>query len=79
MQADNGDNLSTMTAGPNRKERFMGELINRDNWKFVHNEAENADWTPGLRDIFEYRDLGTKEGTGGDDEGPGAAVAHPRV
>ena len=24
--------------------------------------AEGADWTPGLREIFEYRDLGIKDG-----------------
>lgn len=32
---------------------------------FVHAEAEKAKWTPGLREIFEYRDLGIKEGTKG--------------
>lgn len=35
-------------------------------WRFVHNLASEATWTPGLRDIFDYRDLGIKEGTGGD-------------
>ncbi len=35
-------------------------------WKFVHNVAEGATWTPGLREIFEYRDLGIKAGTNGD-------------
>ena len=44
----------------------MGDLIDRSNWDFVHNEAENAEWTPGLREIFEYRDLGIKNGTNGD-------------
>ena len=44
----------------------MGDLIDRSNWDFVHNEAENAEWTPGLREIFEYRDLGIKDGTNGD-------------
>ena len=48
----------------------MGDLIDRSDWKFVHNEAENAEWTPGLRQIFEYRDLGTEAGTNG------AYVAH---
>ena len=38
----------------------------RENWNFVHNEADKADWTPGLREIFEYRDLGIKAGTNGD-------------
>lgn len=35
-------------------------------WNFVHNVASDATWTPGLREIFEYRDLGVKEGTKGD-------------
>jgi uncharacterized protein YjlB len=35
-------------------------------WDFVHNPAEGAKWTPGLREIFEYRDLGIKDGTKGD-------------
>ena len=35
-------------------------------WQFVHNIAANAEWTPGLREIFEYRDLGFTKGTGGD-------------
>ena len=35
-------------------------------WDYVHNKASEADWTPGLREIFDYRDLGIKDGTGGD-------------
>ena len=35
-------------------------------WDFVHNIASEAKWTPGLREIFEYRDLGIKDGTKGD-------------
>jgi uncharacterized protein YjlB len=35
-------------------------------WDFVHNQASEARWTPGLREIFEYRDLGVKDGTKGD-------------
>jgi mannose-6-phosphate isomerase-like protein (cupin superfamily) len=35
-------------------------------WDFVHNRAREATWTPGLREIFEYRDLGIKDGTKGD-------------
>ena len=35
-------------------------------WNFVHNAATEAEWTPGLREIFEYRDLGIKDGTQGD-------------
>ena len=32
------------------------------NWDFVHNLSANAKWTPGLREIFDYRDLGIKTG-----------------
>ena len=35
-------------------------------WHFVHHEAATAGWTPGLRKIFEYRDLGIEAGTDGD-------------
>ncbi len=35
-------------------------------WRFVHNEVDQAVWTEGLRKIFEYRDLGIKDGTNGD-------------
>ena len=35
-------------------------------WNFVHDEAAQANWAPGLREIFDYRDLGIKQGTGGD-------------
>jgi uncharacterized protein YjlB len=35
-------------------------------WDFVHNLASEAQWMPGLREIFEYRDLGIKDGTKGD-------------
>lgn len=35
-------------------------------WDFVHNLASEAKWTPGLREIFEYRDLGLEKGTKGD-------------
>ena len=35
-------------------------------WTFDHNVAALAKWTPGLREIFEYRDLGIKDGTKGD-------------
>lgn len=35
-------------------------------WHFVHNKAADAVWTKGLRQIFEYRDLGINAGTGGD-------------
>ena len=29
----------------------------REDWEFSHNLALEAEWTPGLREIFEYRDL----------------------
>ncbi|MGI9486223.1 MAG: cupin domain-containing protein [Geminicoccaceae bacterium] len=35
-------------------------------WMFVHSLASEATWTPGLREVFDYRDLGIKEGTNGD-------------
>ena len=35
-------------------------------WDFTHDQAEKAEWTPGLREIFEYRDLGWKDSTKGD-------------
>ena len=41
-------------------------MQNKNDWNFVHNSSESAEWTPGLRDIFEYRDLGIKDGTQGD-------------
>ncbi len=44
----------------------MSELKNTDHWNFVHNLAKDANWTPGLREIFEYRDLGIKDGSQGD-------------
>jgi mannose-6-phosphate isomerase-like protein (cupin superfamily) len=37
-----------------------------DKWKFSHSKASEAEWTPGLREIFEYRDLGWKESSDGD-------------
>ena len=35
-------------------------------YKFCHNKAEDAKWTEGLREIFEYRDLGIRSATKGD-------------
>lgn len=35
-------------------------------WNFSHNEAAKANWTPGLREIFEYRDLGWSDSSKGD-------------
>ena len=44
----------------------MTDTNSWDTWKFVHDEDKYADWKPGLREIFDYRDLGIKEGTNGD-------------
>lgn len=38
----------------------------RPHWNFTHNQAEEAEWKPGLREIFEYRDLGVEAATKGD-------------
>ena len=35
-------------------------------WQFAHHQAAEADWTQGMRAIFEYRDLGIATGTGDD-------------
>jgi mannose-6-phosphate isomerase-like protein (cupin superfamily) len=40
--------------------------MKKRDWKFVHSKATEANWTPGLREIFEYRDLGYKDATNGD-------------
>ena len=39
---------------------------NEKNWAFVHHEEKDSAWAPGLRDIFEYRDLGIKVATNDD-------------
>ena len=44
----------------------MSDTNPRDTWKFVHSKGKDADWEPGLREIFDYRDLGVKNGTNGD-------------
>ena len=41
-------------------------MTNKQDWKFTHNVADKAKWKPGLRKIFDYRDLGVKDGTNGD-------------
>ena len=41
-------------------------MTNPNNWEFSHSKASEAVWTPGLREIFEYRDLGWKDSTKGD-------------
>ena len=37
-----------------------------ESWDFSHKKASEAIWTDGLREIFEYRDLGIKGATKGD-------------
>ena len=32
----------------------------------MHQQEKGAAWAPGLRDIFEYRDLGIQTATSGD-------------
>lgn len=44
----------------------MSELKDTSHWDFVLNRAADAEWTTGLREIFEYRDVGVKAGTKGD-------------
>ena len=44
----------------------MSEVKAPEGWSFVHDEESEAEWHPGLREIFDYRDLGVKDGTNGD-------------
>ena len=37
-----------------------------EKWEFSLDKASDAVWTDGLREIFEYRDLGIKDATKGD-------------
>lgn len=41
-------------------------MEDKSHWDFVHNLAADAEWKPGLREIFEYRDLGVAAGSKGD-------------
>ena len=34
--------------------------------QFAHSRISDAEWTPGLRKMFDYRDLGVKAATNGD-------------
>ena len=40
--------------------------MSKKSWQFAHNQQTDAVWEPGLRAIFEYRDLGLKAATDGD-------------
>ena len=44
----------------------MTDKNKSENWKFIHSQADKANWKPGLREIFDYRDLGFIEATNGD-------------
>ncbi len=44
----------------------MSNTENNKAWRFQHHQAAEASWTPGMRAIFEYRDLGVEAATGGD-------------
>ena len=37
-----------------------------DQHQFAHSRASEVEWTPGLRKMFDYRDLGVKAATNGD-------------
>ncbi len=41
-------------------------MTTKKDWDFVLAKAADAEWKPGLREIFDYRDLGIKAGTKGD-------------
>ncbi|MEO1694515.1 MAG: cupin domain-containing protein [Pseudomonadota bacterium] len=45
-------------------------MADTSDWNFAHAKADDATWTPGLREIFDYRDLAVKAATNG------AYVAH---
>jgi mannose-6-phosphate isomerase-like protein (cupin superfamily) len=49
-----------------RRQAPEEETMSHESWKFSHSQASEATWTPGLREIFEYRDLGFKDATTGD-------------
>jgi mannose-6-phosphate isomerase-like protein (cupin superfamily) len=44
----------------------MQDRKTKSQWNFVHHQAADATWSKGLRQIFEYRDLGLVSGTQGD-------------
>lgn len=39
---------------------------NDQTWTFVHDQQSTAQWRDGLREIFDYRDLGIADATKGD-------------
>ena len=40
--------------------------MSKKDWAFNHSVANEAEWTPGMRKIFDYRDLGIKQSTQGE-------------
>jgi quercetin dioxygenase-like cupin family protein len=55
-----------LTSAASQREGEFSIMTDCNNWEFIHHSAESATWTPGLRKIFDYRDLGIKDGTNGD-------------
>ena len=45
--------------------RDKGNIMS-DQHQFAHSRISEAEWTPGLRKMFDYRDLGVKAATNGD-------------
>jgi mannose-6-phosphate isomerase-like protein (cupin superfamily) len=60
---DNETSLHDYSRVRSAREEIMS---NTKDWAFSHDVATSATWTPGLREIFEYRDLAIKESTKGD-------------
>jgi len=42
------------------------DKLARQDWDFVHDQNSTAQWRDGLREIFDYRDLGIADATNGD-------------
>ena len=53
--------------------------MSSDNHKFSVKHADSAEWTPGLRSDFEYRDLGIKEATAGAFDAHIIRIAEPEA
>lgn len=53
--------------------------MSAQNHKFIVKHAADGTWKPGLREDFEYRDLGIREATGGDFGAHIIRIAQPGV
>jgi hypothetical protein len=42
----------------------MKNTASDQQWRFGHHVAADASWSKGMRQIFEYRDLGVEAATG---------------